>query len=178
MPTTFTECNENITCYTFIGIFQMLATEGCEHVPELRKLAHSFDASVLHNFLVETGRIVKRLVKNWWNAHDLPYCMRKIKEENQVSFVVHCSQATLSTNYLTCLLLSNLKLMKALEVIAPMRALRWAEVARRWRHLHERLPRLRRLVKTWRRTQTYLRRLSWPLLRRCECLEVGYFWDE
>jgi hypothetical protein len=67
----------------------MLAAEGCEHVPELRKLAHSYDASVLHKFPVETGRIAKRLMKNWWNAHDLPYCMHKIEEENRMSFVVH-----------------------------------------------------------------------------------------
>jgi hypothetical protein len=32
---------------------------------ELRKLAHSNDASVLQNFPVETGCIAKRLVKNW-----------------------------------------------------------------------------------------------------------------
>jgi hypothetical protein len=101
MPTSFAECNENITCYAFIGIFQMLATEGCEHVPELRKHAHSYDASVLHDVMVGTGRIVKRLVKNWWNAHGLSYCMRKIEEENRVSFVVHCSQVTLSDEYIT-----------------------------------------------------------------------------
>jgi regulator of replication initiation timing len=29
MPTTFMECNKNITCYALINIFQMLATEGC-----------------------------------------------------------------------------------------------------------------------------------------------------
>jgi chromosome segregation ATPase len=32
MPTAFTECNENITCYALIGGIQMLAGEGCEHV--------------------------------------------------------------------------------------------------------------------------------------------------
>jgi chromosome segregation ATPase len=33
MPTAFVECNENITCYALVGIFQMLAGEGCEHLP-------------------------------------------------------------------------------------------------------------------------------------------------
>jgi hypothetical protein len=42
-------------------------------VSELRKLAHSYDASVLQNFQLETGHIAKRLVKNLWNAHGLPY---------------------------------------------------------------------------------------------------------
>jgi hypothetical protein len=85
MPTAFAECNENITCYALIGIFQMLAGEGCEQLPELKKLALSCDASVLQHFLVETGWIVKRLTKNWWTRHGLPYCMQKIEEENWVS---------------------------------------------------------------------------------------------
>jgi hypothetical protein len=55
MPTAFVECNENITCYTLIGVFQMLAGEGCEHAPELKKLALSCDASVLHDFPMEAG---------------------------------------------------------------------------------------------------------------------------
>jgi hypothetical protein len=42
MPTTLAECNENITCYTLVGIFQMLAGGGCEHVSELRKPTKSF----------------------------------------------------------------------------------------------------------------------------------------
>jgi hypothetical protein len=66
MPTTFTECNENITCYTLIGVFQMLNGECCEHVQELRKQAHSYDALILQSFPVETDRITKGLVKNWW----------------------------------------------------------------------------------------------------------------
>jgi hypothetical protein len=32
MPTAFAECNENITCYTLVGVFQMLVGEGCEDV--------------------------------------------------------------------------------------------------------------------------------------------------
>jgi hypothetical protein len=95
MPTTFMECNENITCYTLIGVFQMLTRGGCEHVSELRKLAHSYDASVLQNFPLETGLTTKRLVKNWWNVHGMSYCMRKIEEENRVSFVIYCLRASL-----------------------------------------------------------------------------------
>jgi hypothetical protein len=61
----------------------MLAGEGCEHVPELKKLAHSCDALILQNFPGEIGCIAKRLVKNGWNVHGLPYYMRKIKEANR-----------------------------------------------------------------------------------------------
>jgi hypothetical protein len=51
MPTAFAECNKNITCYTLIGIFKMLVGEECEHLPELKKLAMSYDASLLEDFL-------------------------------------------------------------------------------------------------------------------------------
>jgi hypothetical protein len=64
MPTAFVECNENVICYALIGVFQMLVGEGCEHLPELKKLA--CDTSVLRYFPVETGRIAKKLVKIWW----------------------------------------------------------------------------------------------------------------
>jgi hypothetical protein len=47
-----------------IGVLQMLAGEGCEHVPELKKLALSCDALVLQDFPLETGHIAKKLVKN------------------------------------------------------------------------------------------------------------------
>jgi hypothetical protein len=53
MPSAFAECNENITCYALIGLFQMLVGEGCEHLLELKKLALSCDASVLQDFPVE-----------------------------------------------------------------------------------------------------------------------------
>jgi hypothetical protein len=55
LPTVFVECNENITYYALVGVFQMLAEEGCEHVPELKKLALSYDDSVLRDFPAETG---------------------------------------------------------------------------------------------------------------------------
>jgi hypothetical protein len=63
MPTAFTECNENITSYALVGVFQMLVGEGCEHLPELKKLALSCDASILQDFPTETSRIAKRLMK-------------------------------------------------------------------------------------------------------------------
>jgi hypothetical protein len=47
MSTDFAECNENITCYTLIGIFKMLVGVDCEHLPELKKLALPYDASFL-----------------------------------------------------------------------------------------------------------------------------------
>jgi hypothetical protein len=151
MPTTFVECNKNITCYALIGIFQMLAGEGCEHMSELRKLAHSYDASVLQNFPVETGCIAKRLVKNWWNVHGLPYCKRKIEEENRVSFIIYYLRASLCATYLTCFFFSSLKLMKVLEVTAPARALKRAETTCGQRLLWEGPPQLKLLVMTQRR---------------------------
>jgi hypothetical protein len=135
MPMAFAECNENITCYALIGIFQKLAVEGHEHVLELRKLANSYDASILQNFPVETSHIAKRLVENWWNVHGLPYCIRKIEEDNGVTFSIYCLQATLCLHHLICLFLSSLKLMKASEATAPMRALKQAEMAREQRLL-------------------------------------------
>jgi hypothetical protein len=86
MPTAFVECNENNTCYALIGIFQMLAGEGCKHLPELKELVLSCNALVLQDFPREIGWIAKRLVKNWWTKHGLSYCMQKIEEENRVSF--------------------------------------------------------------------------------------------
>jgi hypothetical protein len=86
MPTAFTECNENITCYVLIGIFKMLVGEVCEHLLELKKLALSCDASLLQDVPNDLGRIAKKLVKNWWTKHGLPYCMQKMEEENRVSF--------------------------------------------------------------------------------------------
>jgi acyl-CoA thioesterase FadM len=112
----------------------MLAGEGCVHVSELRKLAHSYDA--------------KRLVKNWWNAHGLPYCLHKIDEENRVSFIIYCLRASLYVTRMTCLFFSSLKLMKALEATAPVRALKRAEMVRGQRLLREGPSRLKLLVTT------------------------------
>jgi hypothetical protein len=47
LPTAFAECNENITCYTLIGVFKMLAGVECEHLVELKswcclEMTHSF----------------------------------------------------------------------------------------------------------------------------------------
>jgi hypothetical protein len=87
MPTAFAECNENITCYTLIDIFMMLVGEGCEHLPELKKFALSYDASLLEDFPEDISRIAKRLVTNWWTKHGLPYCIMKTEEKNWVSFI-------------------------------------------------------------------------------------------
>jgi hypothetical protein len=88
MPTTFVECNENITCYAIIGVLQMLAREGCEHVSELKKLALSCDASLIQEFPTDVARTVRKLVKHWWTNHGLSYCMQKIEEENRVSSAI------------------------------------------------------------------------------------------
>jgi hypothetical protein len=80
MHTAFAECNKNITCYTLVSVFQMLAEEGCEHVPELKELALSYNDLVLQDFPMETSLVAKRFVKNWWTKHDLPYCMQKSRK--------------------------------------------------------------------------------------------------
>jgi hypothetical protein len=104
MPTAFAEYNENITCYTLIGIFQMLTGEGCGHLPELKKLALSCDALVLRDFPMETGQIAKKLVKNWWTKHGLSYCMQQIEEHNRVSCGIYSLRASLYV-FSYCLLL-------------------------------------------------------------------------
>jgi hypothetical protein len=70
--------------------FKMLAGVDCEHLPELKKLVLSCDASILHDMPDDIGRIAKKLVRNWWTNHGLPYCMQKIEEENWVSFATMC----------------------------------------------------------------------------------------
>jgi hypothetical protein len=162
MPTTFVECNKNITCYALVGVFQMLAGEGCEHLLELKKLALSCDASVLRDFPIETGWIAKKLVKNWWTKHGLPYCMQKIEEENRVSFGIQSLQINLCVSLPNSLFLTSLRVMEALKVITLMRASKL----------------LRRLWITLRQRLTYRRGLSplmQPLLWRCECLRANSF---
>jgi hypothetical protein len=132
MPTAFAECNENITYYTLIGVFQTLVGEGCEHLPELKKLALSYDASVLQDFPMETVRIANKLVKNWCTKHGLPYCMQQIEEQNWVSYDIYSLQVSLYVSS-DCLFLYSLKLMKASEVNAPTRELKRAETVVRKR---------------------------------------------
>jgi hypothetical protein len=161
MSTAFVKCNENVTCYALIGVFQMLVGEGCEHLPEPtepKKLALTCDASVLRGFPVETGRIAKNLVINWWTKHGLPYCMQQIEEQNQVSCGIYSLQASVYVSS-DCLFLSSLKLMKASKVNTPMRVLKRAETTCEWRLLCEGPPWLKQLVMIRRRKQTYLRRL-------------------
>jgi hypothetical protein len=86
LPTAFAECSENITCFTLIGVFKMLAGVECEKLLELKKLALSCDASLLHDVPDDLGRIAKKLMKNWWINHDLEYRVQKIEEKNRVSF--------------------------------------------------------------------------------------------
>jgi hypothetical protein len=45
LPVTFADANKNITCSIVVGILKMLTEVGCEHIPELWKLAVS---SMLH----------------------------------------------------------------------------------------------------------------------------------
>jgi hypothetical protein len=56
LPTFFTECSKNITCFTLIGVFKMLARVECDHLPELKKLALSCDASLLHDVPDDNGK--------------------------------------------------------------------------------------------------------------------------
>jgi hypothetical protein len=65
----------------------MLAGVECEHLPELRRLAMSCDALLLHDVPEDLGRIAGRLVRNWWTHHGLPCCMQRVEEDNRVSFI-------------------------------------------------------------------------------------------
>jgi hypothetical protein len=47
----------------------MLAIVECEHLPELKKLAMSCDASIMHDLPDDIGRIAKKLMRNWWTKH-------------------------------------------------------------------------------------------------------------
>jgi hypothetical protein len=52
-----------------VGVFKMLAMVECEHLPELKKLAMSCDASIMHDLPDDIGRIAKKLMRNWWTKH-------------------------------------------------------------------------------------------------------------
>jgi hypothetical protein len=80
LPITFSECNENITWYAWIGVFKMLAGVEYGHLLELKKLVLSCDDSLLHDVPDDVGRIAKKLVKNWWVKHGLSYYMQKIEK--------------------------------------------------------------------------------------------------
>jgi hypothetical protein len=47
----------------------------------------SCDASILHDVPKDTRKIARKLVRNWWTNHGLSYCMRRVEEDNWVSFV-------------------------------------------------------------------------------------------
>jgi hypothetical protein len=83
LPITFSECNENISCFTLIGVIKMLAGVECGHLSELKKPVLSCDDSLLHDVRDDVGQIVK----NWWVKHGLSYCMHNIEEEKQMSFI-------------------------------------------------------------------------------------------
>jgi hypothetical protein len=93
LPTTFAECNESITCFALVGILRILLGVECGHLLELKKLALSYDASLLHNVPNDLGKIARKLVTHWWTRHGMPYCMQKLEEENRVSFaIIHFSR--------------------------------------------------------------------------------------
>jgi hypothetical protein len=135
MPTAFVECNENITCYALIRIFHMLAGEGCEHLLELKELALFCDASVLQDFPIVASRIAKRLVRNWWTEHGLPYYMQKVKEENRVSSATLFLGVDLHESLCNSLFLTGQRLMKISEAVMTMRVLRLPVIACKWRFL-------------------------------------------
>jgi hypothetical protein len=98
----------------------MLTGEGCEHLSELKKLALSCDPSVLQDFPMEANRIAKRLVKNWWTKHGLPYCMQMIEEENQVSSATLFLRVDWCISLSNCFFLTSPRWMKILEVVMAM----------------------------------------------------------
>jgi hypothetical protein len=60
----FAKCNKNINCFTLVGVFKVLAGVECEHLPDLKKLTLSYDASILLDVPDDIGRIAKKPVKN------------------------------------------------------------------------------------------------------------------
>jgi hypothetical protein len=87
LPTAFTESNQKITCYALAGILKMLAGVECGHLSELRNLAMSCDTLILHDVPDDLAKVARRLVRNWWTKHWLPYYMQRVEEDNRVSFV-------------------------------------------------------------------------------------------
>jgi hypothetical protein len=71
----------NITFFSMAGVLGMLVDSGCEHLPELRPLAATSDASLLRDIPEEIPRIVGRLVRRWWTNHGLPECLRRLKAQ-------------------------------------------------------------------------------------------------
>jgi hypothetical protein len=116
-------------------------------------MALSCDASVLQDFPAETDRIAKRRMKNWLTKHHLPYCMRRIEEENRVSSGTLSLGVDLHMSLFNCLFLTSPMLMKVSEVVMATRVLRLSVMARRQRFLCEGPPLLGRLWITprWRR---------------------------
>jgi hypothetical protein len=80
--------DKNITCFAMADILKMVEESGCGHVPELRSLAASSDASMPRDIPEDIGKIVIQLVRWWWTHHNLQYCIYRLKEDNQVSFVL------------------------------------------------------------------------------------------
>jgi hypothetical protein len=73
--------------FALVGVLRMFSGVECGHLPELRKLALSREASLLHNVPDILSKTTWKLVKHWWTKHGLPYCMQKL-EENRVSFTI------------------------------------------------------------------------------------------
>jgi hypothetical protein len=99
---------------------------------------------------METGQIPKRLMKNWWTKHGLPYFMQKIKEENWVSSSTLSLGADLRVSMSNYLFLTSLKLMKISEVVMAVRVLRLLVMVHKQRFLREGPPLLGRLGITSR----------------------------
>jgi hypothetical protein len=138
----------------------------------------SCDASLLQDFPAETGRIAKKLVKNWWTKHGLPYCMQNIKEENWVSsatlFLWVDKRISLS-NYL---ILASPRLMKIQEAVMATRVSTLPVMAHKRKFLCEGPLLLRQLGMTLRQRRARRRRFPWPmwpLLRKCECSRADLF---
>jgi hypothetical protein len=91
LPDTFAEANKNITCFVVAAILRMLEDSGCGHVIELQPLAVLSDVAVLRDISEDVQKITGWLVRRWWTNHGLPECMRRLKEDNQVSCVLIAS---------------------------------------------------------------------------------------
>jgi hypothetical protein len=129
---------------------------------------------------VEVGQIAKRIVKNWWTKHGLPYYMQKIDKEIRVSSAALFLEVDKRISLSNCLFLTSPRLMKIPVAMVAMRVSRLPVMARKRKFLCEEPPLLGQLGVSprWRQMCLWrLPRVMRPLLRRGECLRADLFFE-
>jgi hypothetical protein len=129
----------------------MLAGEGCEHLPQLKELALSYDASVLQDFPSDIGRIAKKaceeLVDQAWSI--ILYAEDQRREPGELHYILFLVQKRISLSFGS--FLCSQKTVKFSRVTMPMRMLTLQVMTRKQKHVLEELPLLGRLRITLKR---------------------------